>query len=136
MVLYEANKKIQEYENKLRYLNELREMAFISTQPKAVVVNDMSVQGSHKNNKYERLDYSIDEIEPEIKTIKEKLKPLKNYVKGCYEILERYEPTERKIFLLREEKHMKWDKISEACHYSRRTCIYKYKKFKEGIKDL
>lgn len=136
MTLYEVNLKIQKYENDLRYLKEQKEISFNSTQPKAVMVNDMSVQSSHRNKMYEQLDYSIDEIEPRIKDIQKKLKSLRQYVEGIYRILNNYEPVEKKIVLLREEKHMTWNKISQACNYSRRSCIYKYNKIMEGMKKI
>lgn len=133
MTIYEANRRIKEIENKLQYLYEIKQLAFESTQPKAMKPAEVSVQSSHKMQIYTKLDYSIDEIEPEIKTLKKELETLEKYVKGYYEILEEYDPIIKKIITCREEYHMTWDEISIRCGYSERACRYKYQEYKRKI---
>lgn len=132
MTIYEANRAIEEKENELRYLKEVKQLAFESTQPKAIQPNDISVQSSHLNRMYEKLDYSIDEIEPRIAKLEKELSILKKYKKNYYEILEKYDPIQKQIIVLREEKHMTWDKIAQACNYSERSCHYKYDEYKKS----
>ncbi len=136
MTIYEANRKIKEKENELKYLNEAKQLAFESTQPKAMKVNEVSVQSSHKIETYTRLDYSIDEIEPKIELLEKELNLLKEYVNNYYEILKQYEPEVALIIRLREEHGMSWEKISEVTNYSERSCRYKFDEYKKGGKTL
>ena len=126
MTVYEANRKIKEIENELKYLYDAKTLAFESTQPKAMKPAEVSVQSSHKMQVYTKLDYSIDEIEPRINYLEIRLDGLKQFVNNYYGILKEYDPMTQKIIQLREEYNLTWDKISEATHYSRRQCINIY----------
>lgn len=134
MKIYEAKLKIKQLENELIFLNESKALAFESTQPKALKINEVSVQSSHSKQMYQKLDYSIDNIEPKIKLKKEELNILKRYVNNYFKILDEYDPDIKKIIILREEKNMTWEKISEECHYSEKMCRIKYNEYKLGGK--
>lgn len=132
MTVYEASKKLKQIENELIFLKEQRALAFESTQPKAMKVNEVSVQSSHKIETYTKLDYSIDEIEPRINFLEKEAAPLKKYINNYYEILKEYDPKMRQIIKLREEYGMTWEKVSELCHYSEIHCKRKYYEYKRG----
>lgn len=136
MTIYEANREIEEIENEINFLRELQELAFESTQPKAIRATDIIIKTNSKNKMYDKLDYSIDKIEPQIKVLTQRLRILKDYVNKYYKILETYDPDVKKIIILREEKKMTWQKISQACHYSEKACRYKYNEYRNGGKHI
>lgn len=131
MTVYEANRKIKEIENELKYLYDAKTLAFESTQPKAMKPAEVSVQSSHKMQVYTKLDYSIDEIEPRIKYLENRLDGLKKFVNNYYKILKEYDPISQKIIQLREEHNLTWDKISAATNYSEKQCRRKYEQYKK-----
>lgn len=132
MTICEANKKIKHLENLLDYWGTMKEIAFEKTQPKAVQLKDMVVQGGVKvENKVDKYVLEVEEIGTIIEETKKEMYALIRYVENELKRLEEYDPIARKVIMLREEKKMKWWKISQATNYSERQCkriYYAYKK--------
>lgn len=59
----------------------------------------------------------------------DKKERLENWIIKELKIIGEFEPLKAKIIKLREEKHLKWELIAEATHYSKRQCINIYKAY-------
>ena len=54
---------------------------------------------------------------------------LEKWISKELHIIGEYEPLKAKIIMLKEEKHLSWERISIATNYSRRQCINIYNSY-------
>lgn len=109
----------------------LNEKALIISKAKlqAQNIQDEVVSGGTRVDKYAKLDYVIDDIDPIIDYLNQEIINLNNFIEQSLEALGEYEPLERKIIQLRDEDKLKWQQISKRVNYSERQCQRIYDKY-------
>ena len=130
MTIKDAKMKLEQCEINLEYWLNEKEMAINSVMPKSKGFESEVVSGGTREDKYKKLDYAIDEIDPAIDYLNKEINNLNNFIEQSLKIMEEYEPLERKIIELREEKKMKWEDIATRVNYSDRQCKRIYSKYK------
>jgi archaellum component FlaC len=99
-------------------------------------LNSVLTQGGKIPDKYAELDKMIDEIEPKILNMEDEIRILRKFIEESLKIIGEYEPLEKKIIELRDEKKLKWKDIAEATYYSERQCQRIYDKYNIRTKDV
>lgn len=130
MTIKDAKMKLAQCEINLEYWLNEKEIAINSVMPKSKGFDSEVVSGGTREDKYKKLDYAIDEIDPTIEYLNKEISNLNNFIEQSLKILGEYEPLERKIIELREEKKMKWEDIATRVNYSDRQCKRIYSKYK------
>ena len=129
MTLKDAKIRLSQCHNNLEYwINEkliLTSKATIQAQN----IKEESVNGGLRTDKYAKLDYIIDDIDPIIEYLNNEIRNLNNFIEQSLKTLGEYEPLERKIIELRENKKMKWEQIASVVNYSERQCQRIYDKY-------
>lgn len=129
MTIKEANKELKQKQTELDYWLNKKALIIESTLPKATNYSEEKQKSSTRVDKYKKLDFAIDEIDPIIDRIQEEIKILEHYIEESLKIVGEYEPLERKIIMLRSEYNMKWQDIAIAVNYSERQCQRIYDKY-------
>lgn len=134
MTLKDAKIRLSQCNNNLEYwINEkiiLTSKATIQAQN----IKEESVKGGLRADKYAKLDYIIDDIDPIIEYLNNEIRNLNNFIEQSLKTLGEYEPLERKIIELRENQKMKWEQIASKVNYSERQCQRIYDKYCKRIR--
>ena len=134
MTIKDAKMKLAQCEINLEYWLNEKEIAINSVMPKSKGFGSEVVSGGTREDKYKKLDYAIDEIDPMIDYLNKEISNLNNFIEQSLKVIEEYEPLERKIIELRDIKKMKWRDISSITSYSERSCQRIYDKYCKRVK--
>lgn len=122
MTIKDAKMKLEQCEINLEYWLNEKEIAINSVMPKSKGFDSEVVSGGTREDKYKKLDYAIDEIDPTIEYLNKEISNLNNFIEQSLKVIGEYEPLERKIIELRETKKMKWEDIATRVNYSEKQC--------------
>ncbi len=131
MTLKEANKELKQLDNEYTYWLNEKELLESLVIPQAVDTTKEKVEGGRRVDrmlKYVETE-DIKQINATLDYIFKRRKNLMEYIDRELRIIGEYEPLERKIILLRNEKHMKWDEIAIIVGYCKRQCQRIYDKY-------
>ena len=134
MTILEANKKIEKIDNELEYWINKKELILQDTiYPPTPDSTVERTQGGKRVDKYRFLDYSIDEIDPEIDRLYKEKKILEEYIEKELIRLGKYNEIEQLIVFYKEQttENYTWFQISQRVHYSTTQCRRIYRKFKK-----
>jgi hypothetical protein len=134
MTILEANKELRSKNNELNYWINKKNYLISKLYPGGAKYDGIRVDGGKREDKFRYLDYTIDEIDPKIELLNNEIKNLTKYIEEELKILGEYEPLERKIIELRNDKKMKWRDIAEATNYCERQCQRIYDKYYKRVK--
>lgn len=132
MTIKEANIRIKQLDNDIKYLEEKKELEFIKTQPGAVKVDKELVDGIQNIDKNFNYIVNLENITRELNNKLTEKEKLENWIERELKIIGEYEPLKSKIIKLREKTYLTWDKIAEATGYSRRQCINIYRNYTDN----
>ena len=125
ITLKEAMKSLSRLEHQLEYWESEREIIFEETQPGATDYERERTSGGITPNKNDTYIIKLEKIDKKINILKKRINNLKNYIdKEMNEL----DPTEAKIIILRDKRHLKWEDIATMTNYSLRQVQRKYYK--------
>ena len=134
MTILEANKQIEKIDNELEYWINKKELILqAAIYPPAPDSTVERTDGGKRVDRYRYLDYSIDEIDPEIDRLYKEKKILEEYIEKELIRLGKYNEVEQLIVFYKEQttENYTWYQISQRVHYSTTQCRRIYKKFKK-----
>lgn len=130
MTIKDAKMKLAQCEINLEYWINEKNIAINSVMPKSKSFDSEVVSGGTREDKYKKLDYAIDEIDPMIDYLNKEISNLNNFIEQSLKIIGEYEPLERKIIKLKEEDKLTYNEIARIVNYSDRQCRRIYSKYK------
>jgi archaellum component FlaC len=136
MTIREANIKLKQLETEQNYWTDKKVLIKNKLTKCTSNLNSVLTQGGKIPDKYAELDKMIDEIEPKILNLEDEIRILRKFIEESLKIIGEYEPLEKKIIELRDEKKLKWKDIAEATYYSERQCQRIYDKYNIRTKDV
>ena len=137
MTIKEANNLIENIDNQIECLLTKKEIIIESAiYPKSPDLSSERVEGGTRVDKYRYLDYSIDEIDPEINRLYKEKRNYENFIEKELIRLRKYNEVEQLIVFYKEQslENLTWLQISQKVHYSVTQCRNIYRKFKKTRK--
>ena len=129
MTLKDAKFQLEQCYNDLEYWLNEKEILINNACIRTQTIQDEVVTGGKRVDRYANVDYTIDELDPIIDYLNQRIINLNNFIENSLRILGEFEPLERKIIELRDEKNMKWQQIAYEVNYSERQCQRIYDKY-------
>ena len=132
MTLKEANKELKRLENEYNYWLREKEQLMTIVLPKSTDISKGErVDGGTRVDKMAKYIELLEDkqIDATLEYIQRKKNNLMRYIEEELKILGEYEPLERKIILMRNEKKMKWKEIAIISGYCERQCQRIYDKY-------
>lgn len=136
MNLKEANIQLEKLDNEYNYWLEQKEIILSLVTPKSTEIKQEIIHGGKREDrliKYMELEEEK-QINNTLDYIFRKKQSLMTWIENELKIIGEYEPIERKILMLRDEKRLKWRDISKSVGYCERQCQRIYDKYKKRIK--
>lgn len=131
MTLKEANEELEKLDNEYNYWLKEKEIALGMVLPRATNVRLERVDGGNREERLLKYVEVLDnkKIDETLDYIFRRQQNLMKYIDEELKILGEYEPIERKIIELRNEKNMKWKEIALNIGYCERQCQRIYDKY-------
>lgn len=129
MTLRDAKIRLNQCYNNLEYWLNEKAILISKSTIQAQNIRDEVVSGGTRADKYAKIDYVIDDIDPIIEYLNQEIINLNNFIERSLKTIGEYEPLERKIIKYRDEENLKWQQISERVNYSERQCQRIYDKY-------
>ncbi len=129
MTIKDAKIKLAQCEINLEYWINEKNMAINSVMPKSKGFDREVVSGGTREDKYKKLDYAIDEIDPIIEYLNKEISNLNNFIEQSLKVLGEYDDLQQRIYELRHDKEYmrknrgrkrQWWKIAQIVGYSER----------------
>lgn len=136
MTLKEANKELEKLDNEYTYWLNQKETLLNLVYPKATDIKPEIIQGGKREDRLLKYIELEDEkqINATLDYIHKRKNNLMNWMENELKIIGEYEPVERKILMLRDEKKAKWKDIARNVGYCERQCQRIYDKYKKRTK--
>lgn len=142
MTLKEANKKLEQLENDLKYYTTEKELNLKRIGISATIYDKINVSGGKRDDKFasymehleEKDKLTLIELDKKISDIKEQMKNLNNWITSELKIIGKFKDIEQQVIYLRE-KGYKWKDIAKETNYSIKQCQRIHNKYKEMSKS-
>lgn len=136
MDLKTANKMLEKLENDYNYWLNEKEKILPLVRPQTSIIKDTIVDGGTRMDRLAKYVELEDEkkINDTLDYINKRIRNLSRWVEEELRIINKYEPLEQKIIMLRNEKHLKWKDISISTGYCVRQCQRIYDKYYKRTK--
>ena len=132
MTLKEANRELKSLNNEYNYWLREKEQLMSIVLPKSTdLTKGDRVDGGKRIDRMAKYTELLEnkQIDATLEYIQKRRNNLMNYIDEELKLLGEYEPLERKIILMRNEKRMKWREIAMISGYCERQCQRIYDKY-------
>lgn len=145
MNLKEANKKMEQLDNNLKYYTREKDISLKKVGISASVYDKINVSGGKRDDKFSSYMVSLEdkdrltliELDKKIVDIKDKINNLSDWIDNELKILKKYRDVEQQVIYYKEnERHYTWEEIALRTGFCSRQCQRIYDKYqKERIKQ-
>ena len=131
LTIIEANNKLENIDNKIRYYLAKKELELTKLEPKSIQIKEVSVEGGKRVDRYANYVINIEEYDKELNELYAEKKILEEYIENELIRLGKYREVEQLIIYYKEQitEKLTWQQISFRTHYSISQCKRIYRKW-------
>ena len=119
LTIIEANNKLENIDNKIRYYLAKKELELAKLEPKSIQIKEVSVEGGKRVDRYANYVINIDKYDKELNELYAEKKILEEYIENELIRLGKYREVEQLIIYYKEQitEKLTWQQISFRTHY-------------------